>query len=39
VIGVQVDTFHEVFLVTGIICLLTVIPALLLGGRDGDTPT
>jgi hypothetical protein len=36
VIGVQVDTFQEVFLVTGIICLLTVLPALLLGGREED---
>jgi MFS family permease len=34
VVGVQVDTFHEVFLITGVICLLTMIPAMLLGGRD-----
>jgi MFS family permease len=36
VIGVQVSTFHEVFLVTGLICLVSVLPALLLGTRQRD---
>ena len=33
VVGLQVDTFREVFLFTSVVCLLTLLPALLLGGR------
>jgi MFS family permease len=35
VTGVQVDAFREVFLVTGVICLLTLLPAALLGRQEG----
>ena len=37
VVGVQVETFHEVFLFTGVICLLSVLPALALGTRERGT--
>lgn len=34
VVGLQVDAFHEVFIVTGVVCLLTLLPAALLGSRE-----
>jgi MFS transporter, DHA2 family, triacylglyceride efflux pump len=34
VVGLQVDAFREVFLVTGVVCLLAMLPAGLLGRRE-----
>jgi hypothetical protein len=30
-VGLQVDAFREVFIVTGVVCLLTLLPAAFLG--------
>lgn len=34
VVGLQVDAFQEVFLATGLICFLTLVPAAFLGSRE-----
>jgi MFS family permease len=33
-VSLRVDAFREVFVVTGVICLLTLVPASLLGRRE-----
>ena len=39
VIGLEVDAFQEVFVVTGIVLLLTLLPAALLGSREERSHT
>ena len=39
VAGLQVDAFREVFAVTGVICLFTLVPAAFLGRREGRALT
>lgn len=37
--SLQVDTFRDTFLATAAVCLVSILPALLLGGRRGDLET
>jgi hypothetical protein len=38
-VGLQVDAFREVFIVTGVICLLTLAPAAFLGRATAKDAT